>query len=126
MKNCDGDYYNTFVRVRDLGVENAEVFSACSLGVTNFATNAAEVEEMEQYGASWFSCTRGQMTMQNGVALDEIREEQMATNCTTRALAVIIQASSNVSNACQQRRAKSTDRTPLVFDKRNSVFGRNV
>jgi hypothetical protein len=57
-------------------------------GARNFAAVGAAALEMEQSGAVQISGASGQMTMQKGLAIAQLREDLRAINRTARALAV--------------------------------------
>ena len=88
MQDKERNYYNTFVRVRDFGVENAVDFPVGSAGATNFALVAAATDAMEQSGATQISGAASQMITQKDIANAELRAELRAINRTARALAV--------------------------------------
>ena len=88
MNDLERNYYNAFVGVRDFGADNAADFKAGSAGANNFAAVGAAALEMEQSGAVQTSGASGQMTMQKGVALAELREDLRVIRRTARALAV--------------------------------------
>ncbi len=88
MNDLERNYYNAFVGVRDFGADNAADFKAGSAGANNFAAVGAAATEMEQSGAVQASGASGQMTMQKGLAIAQLREDLRAINRTARALAV--------------------------------------
>lgn len=88
MNDLERNYYNAFVGVRDFGADNATDFKAGSAGANNFAAVGAAALEMEQSGAVQASGAGGQMTMQKGLAIAQLREDLQAINRTARALAV--------------------------------------
>lgn len=88
MNALERNYYNTFVRVRDFGAENAADFPLNSAGAANFAAVGAAVEALAESGAAQASGEGRQMTKRKELAADELREDLRAINRTARALAV--------------------------------------
>ena len=88
MNDLERNYYNAFVGVRNFGADNAEDFKDGTAGARNFAAVSAAALEMEQSGAAQASGASGQMTMQKGLAIAQLREDLRAINRTARALAV--------------------------------------
>ena len=72
----------------NFGAENAADFKDGTAGARNFAAVGAAALEMEQSGAVQVSGASGQMTMQKGLAIAQLREDLRAINRTARALAV--------------------------------------
>ena len=88
MNDLERNYYNAFVGVRNFGADNAADFKDGTAGARNFAAVGAAALEMEQSGAVQVSGASGQMTMQKGLAIAQLREDLRAINRTARALAV--------------------------------------
>lgn len=88
MNDQERNYYNTFVRVRDFGLENAGDFPPDSAAAENFALFASGVAEIESLGALQVSGAPAQAVMDKEIALAELRAEMRAINSTARALAV--------------------------------------
>lgn len=116
------NYYNTFVRVRDFGAENAADFPAGSAGAVNFAAIAAAVDEIEASGATQASGATRESTVNKSVALAELLADIRAVNRTARAIAVDNPAvgelfrmprGSSEQNLLAAARAFVTDAAPL-------------
>jgi len=88
MRDREREYYNTYVRVRDFGVENAADFPKNSAGEANFKIIADELPNVEASGALQESNIGEATTVSKESAAVEIRADMREINRTARALAV--------------------------------------
>lgn len=88
MTDREREYYNTYVRVRDFGAENAADFPNGSPGDVNFKIIAAELPKVEASGALQASNIDKAATVSKESAAVEILEDMREINRTARALEV--------------------------------------
>lgn len=88
MTDREREYYNTYVRVRDFGVENAADFPLNSAGDINFKIFAPEIVKVEDSGALQESNIGKQATAMKESAAVEILTDLREINRTARALGV--------------------------------------
>jgi hypothetical protein len=88
MTDREREYYNTYVRVRDFGAENAADFPKDSAGETNFSIIAAEIPKVEASGALQQSNIGKAATVSKESAAVEVRADMREIADTARGLAV--------------------------------------
>jgi len=88
MTDREREYYNTYVRVRDFGVENAADFPLNSAGDINFKIFAPEIVKVEESGALQESNIGKQATAMKESAAVEVLTDLREINRTARALGV--------------------------------------
>ncbi len=88
MNDLERNYYNTFVSVRDFGLENAADFPVGSVGAESFAVVGAAAGAMEAAGAAQSSGVSRQTATAKSLALAALREDLRAISRTARSLAV--------------------------------------
>ena len=88
MTDREREYFNTYVRVRDFGVENAADFPLGSAGDVNFKKFSPEIVKVEDSGALQESNIGKQTTVMKETAAAEILTDMREINRTARALGV--------------------------------------
>jgi hypothetical protein len=88
MTDREREYYNTYVRVRDFGMENAADFPNGSAGATNFQIIATELPKVEASGALQESNIGKAATVSKESAAIELRTDMREIAETARGLAV--------------------------------------
>ncbi|HEX8369229.1 MAG TPA: hypothetical protein VF604_11865 [Pyrinomonadaceae bacterium] len=88
MRDIEREYYKTYVRVRDFGLENAADFPNGSAGATNFQIIATELPKVEASGALQESNIGKAATVSKKSAAVELRADMREIAETARSLAV--------------------------------------
>lgn len=88
MTDLEREYYNTYVRVRDFGLENAADFPIGSVGDLNFKKFQPEIEKIEASGALQESNIGKQATSMKETAAAAMLDDLREINRTARAMAV--------------------------------------
>lgn len=88
MTDREREYFNTYVRVRDFGVENAANFPLGSAGDVNFKIFSPEIVKVEDSGALQESNIGKQTTSMKETAAADILTDMREINRTARALGV--------------------------------------
>ena len=88
MNDVERNYYNSFVRIRDFGVENNDVIKTFAVALSNFALVAAGVDEIEASGELQSLGAIGQGVVRKDFALADLRSLMRRINRTARSLAV--------------------------------------
>lgn len=88
MNDVERNYYNSFVRIRDFGVENNDFIKNFAAALTNFELVAAGVDEIEASGELQTLGAIGHGVARKDFALADLRSLMRRISSTARSLAV--------------------------------------